>query len=92
MAIVSAFLIVAATAGATTPKVPVVLAQVNPPQSAEPAKKERKICRTSYKVGSRVSGVRTCHTKAEWDEFEAETRSTIREFQQERQGSPTNGG
>jgi hypothetical protein len=91
MTIVSSLLILAA-AGAATPQPVVVLAQADTPQKTETAKKERKICRTTDIIGSRVRGTRTCHTKAEWDEFEAESRSSVREFQQERQGSPTNGG
>jgi hypothetical protein len=89
MALLSSLLIMAAATGVETPQ-PVLAAAAA--QRAAPEKKERKICRTTDRIGSRVSGVRTCRTKAEWDEMEAETRSTIREFQQERQGSPTNGG
>ncbi len=92
MAIVSSFLILAAAAGAATPQPVVVLAKAGTPENTQTAKKERKICRTTDIIGSRVRGTRTCHTKAEWDEFEAESRSSVREFQQERQGSPTNGG
>lgn len=97
MVIRTSLLILAATGGAGgLPPAPAIaqttVAQPAVLQTAPAAKKERKICRTTDRIGSRVSAVRTCHTKAEWDDMEAETRSSIRDFQEHRSGNPTNGG
>ncbi len=81
---ISLLIVLAAAAGGDAPE--------STQRGPETAKKERKICRTTDVIGSRVKAVRTCHTKAEWEEFDAETRATLRGFQQDRQGNPTNGG
>jgi hypothetical protein len=91
MATVSSLLIMAAAVGVATPQPNPVVAQADAPQSTETAKTERKICRTSLRIGSRISKTRSCLTKAEWDEIEAETGSTIRDEQREAQSNPTNG-
>jgi hypothetical protein len=36
---------------------------------AQPAKAERKICRTFYMSGSHVRGERLCLTRAQWKEY-----------------------
>ena len=73
----------AATAAATTPT-----AQQQP---VEPVK-EKLVCRTQERLGSRVGGKRVCNTKARWAEIEKDAGDTVREFQRTAASSPTNGG
>ena len=61
------------------------------PAPAEPPKKERMICRTQEKMGSRLGGKRVCNTKSRWAEIERDSMSAVRDFQQQRSSSPTNG-
>ena len=57
----------------------------------EPPKKERMICRTQEKMGSRLGGKRVCNTKTRWAEIERDSMSAVRDFQQQRGSNPTNG-
>lgn len=59
--------------------------------AADAANKEKLICRTQDKIGSRLGGKRVCNTKARWAEIEADSVASVRGFQQERQSNPTNG-
>ena len=61
------------------------------PEPPEPPKKERVICRTQEKMGSRLGGKRVCNTKARWAEIERDSMSAVRDFQQQRGSNPTNG-
>lgn len=52
--------------------------------AAAPKAPEKKICRRSVATGSVMAKV-TCHTKAEWDEISARSRSDLeRQINQER--------
>ena len=61
------------------------------PAPVDPPKKERMICRTQEKMGSRLGGKRVCNTKSRWAEIERDSMSAVRDFQQQRGSSPTNG-
>lgn len=53
-----------------------LLAQVAPAGPVvvtAPPKKERKICRELESTGSRLGGVRECHTATEWKSLQGET-------------------
>jgi hypothetical protein len=41
----------------------------------------RRICRVTPVIGSRLGGTRTCKTKAEWDQFAREMRTTVERIQ-----------
>jgi hypothetical protein len=57
-------------------------------QSAErPAQKGEDptqiICEVTRPAGSRLGGVRRCHTRAEWVQYRAEMRTTVQRVQAE---------
>ena len=41
----------------------------------------RRICRVTPTIGSRLGGTRTCKTRAEWDEYAREMRTTVQRIQ-----------
>jgi cytochrome c5 len=43
----------------------------------------RVTCETTHQVGSRLGGVRRCHTQAEWAQIRAETRDVMHRIQAE---------
>jgi hypothetical protein len=53
--------------------------------------KERLVCRTQERLGTRLGGKRVCNTKAEWAEIEAQSGAAVREFQRTASSLPTNG-
>jgi hypothetical protein len=71
------------------------IAAAAPEPTAETAtpqpKKERLVCRSQERIGSRLGGKRICYTKARWAEIETDSMSAVRDFQQQRSSSPTNG-
>ena len=59
-------------------------------QPVEPVK-EKLVCRTQERIGSRVGGKRVCNTKARWAEIEAESGAAVRDAQRSMSSMPTNG-
>ncbi len=62
-------------------------------ESATPAKpvKERMICRSQERLGTRLGAKRVCNTKARWAEIEAESGAAVRDAQRSMSSMPTNG-
>ena len=52
----------------------------------------RRICRRESVTGSLAGGKKTCRTRAEWRELDAESKSSVRDFQNERKANSTIGG
>ena len=42
---------------------------------------ERRICRVTPTIGTRLGGTRTCRTKAEWDAADRENREAVNRYQ-----------
>lgn len=53
--------------------------------------KERLVCRTQERVGTRLGGKRVCNTKARWSEIESESGAAVRDAQRNMSSMPTNG-
>ncbi|MFS0772486.1 hypothetical protein [Sphingomonas sp. 1P08PE] len=61
--------------------------QTPPEQPAPPAVKEKKICRSQTATSSRLDVTRTCLTRAQWDERDRLTSSTLsRDIDRSRSG------
>jgi hypothetical protein len=60
---------------------------------AAPAKpaKERLVCRTQERLGTRLGNKRVCNTKARWAEIESESGAAVRDAQRTMGSLPTNG-
>jgi len=53
------------------------LAQATQPTPATPPAKPKVICEKQEQLGSRLGGVKVCHTKEEWDALRAEARRDL---------------
>ena len=53
--------------------------------------KERLVCRSQERLGTRLGNKRVCNTKARWAEIEAESGAAVRDAQRNLGGLPTNG-
>jgi hypothetical protein len=61
-----------------------------PPTPPKPVK-ERLICRTQERLGTRLGSKRVCNTKARWAEIETESGAAVRDAQRTMGSLPTNG-
>ena len=53
-----------------------VMANDDPAGAADPAKKEKKICKNDAKTGS-IMPKRVCRTKAEWDQLSEQGKADL---------------
>lgn len=53
--------------------------------------KERLVCRTQERLGTRLGGKRVCNTKERWSEIESESGAAVRDAQRNMSSMPTNG-
>ena len=58
---------------------------------AEKPAKERLVCRSQERLGTRLGAKRVCNTKARWAEIEAESGAAVRDAQRTMSSMPTNG-
>lgn len=58
-------------------------------EAEQPAKKEKKICRTEKMTGSLTRRSRICLTEAEWRELNDRTRRGVDEMTSSASGAPT---
>ena len=53
--------------------------------------KERMVCRSQERLGTRLGAKRVCNTKARWAEIETESGAAVRDAQRSMSSMPTNG-
>jgi hypothetical protein len=51
------------------------------PTAAPTAAKPKLICEKQEQLGTRLGGLKVCHTKAEWDELRAQARQDLEQNQ-----------
>ena len=56
-------------------------AQATPPASQPAPAKPKMICEKQEILGSRLGGVKVCHTKEEWDALRAQARQDLEQNQ-----------
>ena len=66
----------AAFAAAAQPAPPAV-----PAQGQDAHGSERKICRVTRTIGTRLGGTRACRTRDEWMQYQRETRQVVERIQ-----------
>jgi hypothetical protein len=89
---ITVFLLTVATASLGAGTLLAVDVTTTAPQVA-PAKpeKERLVCRTQERLGTRLGNKRVCNTKARWAEIESESGAAVRDAQRTMGSLPTNG-
>lgn len=64
----------------TTPAAPAV--EAAPAATNAPARREKIICKTVARIGSRLVKDKSCHTESEWADYEFQARQHTKKIQE----------